>query len=375
MKSRLRKRNRKHLSSSLAAAMALILSAGPVWADITKQLSDTAGIAVYGQVNRGVMYIDDGQDSEIHHVDNDNSSSRIGAKVKAEKDGLTAGANFEFEYKSPGSDKIEMDGTDNSEDSLYKRKIEAYLSGVFGTLTLGYGPTVADASSEIDLSGTSLAGRSKVASIGGAVMFFDEETDLLTTTTIGKSFSNMDGVQNDRVRYDSPEFYGFQLSTSVVSDDGDDAIDAGISYQGKVSDAKIQGAIVFVDYDPETKIKSQVNGSASVLFPVGFSVTLASGKQNMEESGREDPTFYYGKLGYMTEIWSVGKTAMSIDYGKFEDQAMEGDDGDSMGVQFVQTLKDWYTELYVGYRLFSLDRDNADLHDINAVLAGMRLKF
>ena len=63
---------------------------------------------------------------------------------------------------------IEQDGTDNSEDSLFKRKIEVYLSGVFGTLTLGYGPTVSDGTSEADLSGTKLAGKSKSPRIAGA---------------------------------------------------------------------------------------------------------------------------------------------------------------------------------------------------------------
>lgn len=358
--------------------VAVFLCAGPVWADITKQISDTASIAVYGQINRALMVVDNGEDTETLHVDNENSSSRIGAKIKAEKDGLTAGANFEFEYKYPGSDKIQINGDDtDNKDSLYRRKVEVYLSGVIGTLTLGYGPTVSDTSSEIDLSGTCLAGRSKVASNGGGIIFFDEDVDAISTTAVGKSFSNMDGTQKDRARYDSPEFYGFKLSTSVVADEGDDAIDGGISYKGAVSDTKIQGAVVYVDLDPETtgKAKSQVNGSVSALFPIGLSLTFASGKQSLEDSSADDPTFFYGKLGYMTDIWSVGKTAMSIDYGKYQDQARDGDDGDAMGIQFVQILKDWYTELYIGYRLFSLDRDGTDYKNINTILAGMRLKF
>ena len=352
--------------------MVVFFFAAGAGAEIVKQINDSASISIYGQVNRGMMYVNDGDQTEVYQVDNDNSSSRIGSKIKVEKNGLTAGANFEFEYKSPGSDKIDQDGNDSSKDQLYKRKVEAYLSGAFGTVSLGCGQTASDATSEVDLSATKLAGRSKVASIGGAIKFFNEDTDALSGTTVGKAFSNMDGSLKDRARYDSPVFSGFQVATTFRKQSDDDVVEAALKYKGAFSDAKFQVAIAYVD--DQNKNIEQVSGSASVLLPMGLNFTVAAGTLDLENSDN-DPTFIYGKVGYIASIWSVGKTAFSLDYGRYSDQTAEDDDGDTFGIQFVQTLKDWYTELYLGCRLYSLDRDTEDLDDITGVLAGMRLKF
>lgn len=352
--------------------MMMLLLAGPASAEIVKKINDSSSISVYGQVNRAMMYVDDGNQSEVFQVDNDNSSSRIGSKVKVNKDGLTAGANFEFEYKSPGSDKIDQEGNDGSNNQFYKRKVEAYLSGSFGMVSMGTGSTASDATSEADLSGTKMAGRSKVASIAGAVKFFDKDTYALSSTTVGKAFSNMDGGLKDRIRYDSPVLYGFQLSASFRKEAVDDVAEAGVTYNGSLSDNKIKAALAYVD--DQNKDSNQVNGSASILLPMGLNFTVAAGTQDVD--GRSnDPTFVYGKIGYIVDIFSSGKTAFSLDYGKYNDQVQDADEGDTMGCQVIQKLKDLNTELYLGYRFYSLDRDSENLDDVTGALAGMRLKF
>jgi uncharacterized coiled-coil protein SlyX len=35
-------------------------------------------VTLYGQVNRGILFVDDGDDTTTYQVDNDNSSTRIG---------------------------------------------------------------------------------------------------------------------------------------------------------------------------------------------------------------------------------------------------------------------------------------------------------
>jgi hypothetical protein len=41
----------------------------------------------------------------------------------------------------------------------------------------------------------------------------------------------------------------------------------------------------------------------------------------------------------------------------------------------VQNIDSWGTELYAGYRNYQLERESVDFEDINAVLAGARVKF
>ena len=363
---------RKSIRVIFSFLMMLLLLAGPVSAEIVKKINDSSSISVFGQVNRAMMYVDDGDQTEVFQVDNDNSSSRIGSKMKVNQDGITAGANLEFEYKSPGSDKIDQDGNDGSKDQFYKRKVEAYLSGSFGMVSMGTGSTASDATSEADLSGTKMAGRSKVASLAGAVKFFDKDSGALSGTTVGKAFSNMDGGLKDRVRYDSPVFYGFQVAATFRKAMDDDVIETAVTYNKTFSDTKVKAALSYVD--DQNKDYNQVNGSASILLPMGLNVTVAAGTQDVD--GRsDDPTFVYGKVGYIADIFSKGKTAFSLDYGKYNDQAQDGDEGDTMGAQVVQNLKALNTELYLGYRFYSLDRDSGNLDDISGVLAGMRLKF
>jgi hypothetical protein len=52
------------------------------------------------------------------------------------------------------------------------------------------------------------------------------------------------------------------------------------------------------------------------------------------------------------------------------------DEGYSVGGAVVQQIEDFGTELYVQYRLYSLDRDGApSVQDINVGTIGMRVKF
>ena len=71
----------------------------------------------------------------------------------------------------------------------------------------------------------------------------------------------------------------------------------------------------------------------------------------------------------------MGETRFSVDYEDTQDLAMNGDEANSVGFQFVQDFSRWGTEYYLGYRWYELDRNHADLDDINALMTGVRVKF
>jgi hypothetical protein len=86
----------------------------------------------------------------------------------------------------------------------------------------------------------------------------------------------------------------------------------------------------------------------------------------------------YGKVGYKAKIFSIGTTACSVDYGVYEniENQNTGEEGTAFGVQVVQKISDYSTELFAAWRGFELeDSSDADYEPISIALAGVRLKF
>lgn len=360
---------------------------------------DKVSVSLYGQVNRAVSLVNDGDESYLNHVDNDNSSTRFGFKAKAKgSDTLTAGANMEWEYQQNPSNKVTQTGNAVSDGSLDKRVLEVYLDFAnVGKFTFGHGSTASDGTSEVDLSGTTVAGYSSITVWAEGFKFFDKNSNSLSSTYVGHVMSNLDGnSRKDRFRYDSPKFAGFKISAStfevdtvdnsaINTDTHDPAYDIALRYSGKIGDAvKLAAAVAYSDYpssDGANAADNQVNGSLSVLFS-GISVTFAAGQKelsNVAATQADSASFYYGKLGYMADLSSVGTTAFAVDYGKFDEfSRIKDDEASTYAIYIVQNLKNWGTELYTGYRIYKLDNrtaTNEDFDDIGAFFLGMRVKF
>jgi hypothetical protein len=126
---------------------------------------------------------------------------------------------------------------------------------------------------------------------------------------------------------------------------------------------------------------SQIDGSLSALFDFGLNLTVASGSRSMDKlpAGGDDPVYSYGKIGWKCDkLLPYGSTAFSIDYGVYENIKHQDKDeqGTAYGLQLVQKLADWNTELFAAYRNFSLeDNTGAEYDDISVIMSGARLKF
>ncbi len=381
----------------LVAAFVLC-GTGNLFAGEVVSSNDKVSVSLYGQVNRAMSWVNDGEESYLNHVDNDNSSTRFGFEAKAKgSDTLTVGANMEWEYQQNPSNKIYQSIT-SDDDGLAKRKLEVYLDFAnIGTFTLGHGSTASDGTSEVDLSGTTVAGYALTTCWAESFKFFDKNTNGLSATTVGGVMSDLDGnSRKDRFRYDTPQFAGFQISastfefdtvdnTATIVNKHDPAYDIVLRYSGKFGDAvKLAAAVAYSDYpstDAANAEDSLVNGSLSVLFS-GISVTVAAGQQdlsNVAETNADSENYYYVKLGYMADFWSVGTTAFAVDYGKYNEfSGIKDDEASTYAIYAVQNLKNWGAELYTGYRIHKLeDRPSTNEHfeDIGAFFLGTRIKF
>ena len=249
-----------------------------------------------------------------------------------------------------------------------------FNSKTFGKITIGHGSTASDGTAEIDLSGTSVVSYSDIRALSGGQYFYDSDTDTLTDTRVKNVYTNMDGLgRDDRLRYDTPFYNGLTLSSSAVSGD---AYDAAIRYSRAYGETKVAAAAAWAKpADLQLSVKHRYDGSMSLLLGNGLNVTLAGGLWDMRDDGLDDGTFWYTKLGYRLEACSLGKTSFSVDYGENMNIELEGDEAKSWSVAAVQDISSWGTEIYLAYRNYRLDRIEASLDNVNAVLGGARVKF
>ena len=364
-------------------------------AGVVQSRGDKVAVELYGQVNRAVLFTDDGNDDYLYFVDNENSSTRIGlnGNVQATED-LSVGTKIEVEFQSNGSDEVNQNEDHGvGENNFRKRHLDLFLeSQRLGKLSLGWGDTASNGVAEVDLSGTDVIGYSGVADMAGGHFFYnnapsqrtvaDEMGNTVIVTdppglsdvTIGGVTSNLDGLsRDDRIRYDTPKFYGFMASTSAVS--GDD-YDVALRYAGQLPGVKLAGAGAYADRSGNSDTRDyQYSGSISALTDIGLNLTLAGGSLEFQDGSRDAATYWYGKLGYKWRLFSVGTTALAVDYGRFDDFDVEGDEADTWGLLGVQNFSEWGTEYYLGYRNHGLDRSGTDFEDIQALMTGFRVKF
>jgi uncharacterized coiled-coil protein SlyX len=335
-----------------------------------------AKVKLYGQVNKAVLYSNDGDKGNTYLVDNDNSSTRIGVLgLINPNDRYEIGTRFEVEYQTNPSNLVNQEDKRVEDIGFQKRHLDLWVDAkTYGKLSLGYGSTASDGTAEMDLSGTGLVGYSSIADMAGGQLFFNKNTGTLSDTPINAAYSNMDGLgREERIRYDSPSFSGLIGSASYVAEGGGDF---AVRYTAQMDAFKLAAAAAYANPGGSSAfIDDALAGSVSVLHDSGFNGTFAMGTRDQKGAGVSDAGFFYTKFGYRGRWCPLGVTALSADYGRFSDFDVNGDDAGTFGLQMVQDLQEWGSEAYLGYRFHKLDRNGVDFDNINAVMTGMRVKF
>ena len=345
--------------------------------------TDDFTLEISGQINRALMAADDGDETTLLNVDNNNSSSRIRFIAESTNDGpLTAGAAYEAEFKVNNSASISQEeGSENSTEAFEARRAEIYLKhDHLGTLWLGQGDTATDDVSQRDLSGTMNAGYSFTSLVGGGILFRDSDTGLLTNTDLGDVSDNLDGFsRNTRLRYDFPQVGDWEFRTSVINDG---ALDASAFYSSEIKDIRVIAALGIGNTselgdinDPPT-YDYQMSGSISLRNDQGYNLTFASGRAIAIDGNRDDLTFFYTKAGYRSEPFpELGETALSVDWGQTRNEDENNDQSDVIGMQLAQDIDVINTQAYATLRRASLSRDTQNFDDILIAMVGLRLDF
>jgi hypothetical protein len=309
--------------------------------------NDKAKLTISGWVNRGMAYYDNSRNSEWKHVDVNEYSSRLNIGAEANvSPSFRVGSTIQMEVKSNSSSAVDIGQDDNQSAnvSFTKRIIEVYVDHAkFGKLSVGQGKTASDQVADLDLTDTnvlsegadlgSFAGgvrfikgnlpQGALAPIPGATQGGSDSPD--RDRTAGSVWQDvMGGRRLDRVRYDTPVFYGVTLSASHATRD---VSEYAVRYAGEWWNTKVVGAFGYANVPYSAypsgsgtqtvrKGTRQYGGSAFLLFPIGFSVGGSGAAKVYGDPGRKTGTLWTVKAGYQHKFFDWGNTCFAVTYGE-----------------------------------------------------------
>jgi len=335
---------------------------------------DRVKLSISGQINRAVNVANDGYSTNIYQVDNDASNSRVRLIGAAKmSDDLTLGGRLEVAV-APDESSVVSQSNQAPGDFFSERWAELSLvSEKFGKLSMGKGDTASNNTAEADLSKTDIVLYASIADIAGGMLFREKGgIGTLSAVRVADAFKNLDGLSRlSRIRYDTPRFYGCTLSGSFSSQQRSDlALFWGAEGYGLQAAAAAAAANPRLD---DTGL--QYDGSLSVLHvKSGINLTVSAGKQ--ERYTQQDAANLYTKLGWIANLAKFGTTAFGVDYTLSRNLPGNDDQGYSVGAAVVQSIDRFAAELYLQYRIYSLDRKSGPaVGDINVGTFGARVKF
>lgn len=393
--------NMKTILKTSVAAAALVALSAPAMATIENAQAKVK-LKVYGQVNKQVMWGDDGEGSRTFIVDSEASSTRLGFLAEAPVNAdFNFGAQLEMEWKSnaPGNGGVSInngnynnialnpDNNSVNQTGFTERIAEVTMNHKrFGKVSLGQGVMASDGSSEANLSGATLATGTLVASHLGSTVLFDKTARAYTATTLGALFAVLDpGGRDDRIRYDTPRIMGFGVAAGFASGGKGDV---GATYQEKIGQFKIDGRVAYHNQNSmNSTIDDEYSGSIAVLHDSGLNAHFTMSKRNFKTisgTSYKDADNMGGGVGYIAKIFGVGPTAFAADYYMAEGfvrraSTAEGEyGGTSWGLGVQQDFSDIGSSVYLGYRNTSFDEPSSVTQrhdDVNFVVAGVRVTF
>ena len=417
-------------------------SVAPIPAAPVSAGADRVRLSLSGQVDRMLLYGNDGRASALRNVDNNNSSTRIRIVGEGQiNDTTSGGVNIETELRPNSSATTTL--TQNlpqpaSAATFTVRDAEVFLQDVrYGGVRFGFGSTATYLTAQNDLSGTAVASYVNVSDFDGGFAFRQRRAASVPTATgfvsspagaygpaVGAVFNFFDGLGRDnRIRYDTPRFNGFQLGTSVA--DGG-AFDVAGRYAGEFDGNQLVAAVGFADAIPRNHIplgnvsgypgapaslygyagvptgangtqvlgtaaspasgdvsangSLQYDGSVSLLLTNGLNFTVAGGYRDPmyrdPQNRKLSPTMLFTKVGYRVNLFpSLGITAMSVDYAQNNAVQFAGDRARLYSAALVQNIDAAALELFLTGRIQTLNRTYADYDNLVAVAFGARIRF
>ena len=374
-----------------------------------------------GQVNRSLLWWDDGVEDNVYSVDNSNSSTRFRLTGSVGVlPGLSAGYKMEFDVETARSgsvDQADDDGGDEGDGSLEVRQANWWIKhDTLGKITLGQGSPATDDIVRINLGGTAVATKDGLIMDTGGNFFIRQGGGAGLTGARWSSLApSLDTARRDIVRYDTPTIAGFTLSAAWGEDD---FWDVGLRFAQEFAGIRLAGGIGYLeDHDEESdtaasglsgsrdqqEYKGSISAWAPGLLGVGPYVSASLVHRQFDGNGPSDnginggnrPDFDFWRVegGIRNNFTGLGDTTIYGEYaeaeGGLEDQDIESSalandlsqsDVTMWGVGIVQRINPAAMELFVSYRSYEADlvdevNGKITAEDLTLLHAGGRIKF
>jgi hypothetical protein len=410
----------------------------PVAAAPISSGGDKVKLSLSGQVDRALLYGNDGKSSALRNVDNIISSTRFRLLGEARPfgDSTTVGTNLEMEIRPNLSNQQTIEqslpqAAGNVSPTI--RQADVYVANQdYGGVRLGFGSTASYLTNEFDLSGSFIAHYVGAAEMDGGFAFRQTGPALVPNgpggklvlspggafgPAVGSVFNNFGGLgRDDRIRYDTPIWNGLQFATSYV--DGG-SYDAALRLGREIGDFRIIAAVAGMDatHRPHTPTANlgyagvpsgdvdgtslggvnaapnapnladvspngsrQFDGSFSVLHNSGVSLTMAGGVRDPEYRdplGKQlSPNLFYTKVGYQHDFFSFGHTAFGIDFTQQDEVIFAGDVARAYSLGIVQNIDAASLEVFLAVTKETLTRTiGGEFLPIYAAWSGARVRF
>ncbi|MCG8545834.1 MAG: porin [Alphaproteobacteria bacterium] len=353
-------------------------------------------LRLYGQITRQFGFVQDGETSTFKQGANGNTSNRMGidGRGKITKD-ISLRTRLEFaiaQGANGGGTQFENQGGSNDFDIRHADVIISHKR--YGAIWIGRGDTVTNGTSEINLAGNS------TARLGGtttnmisSIVALDTDMEPASVRTVGSFFSNLDGAnRQNRIRYDTPTFFGFKAGVGIIDKHN---VDAAVRYSGKFAGTAVRGGVGWCHtkgsqsagsgtcFGNGTSVegRTQINGSVSVLTPLGLGGAMSGGYQwpNRGADGHAtvgNPFTLNPSIFYKTKVTELGDTVFEYAYQYAEEITAIGDEGQAHTVTIMQKVDSVGGDYFVGFTY--ADVETATNQNIDAVWwvgGGFRQRF
>jgi len=335
----------------------------------------TVSLSVSGHMYRAIQYRDNGTRTGFVSIQPQTSGSRIRwigtGKVN---DDVTLKTVMEFGVGT-GAGSSQVLGNDDGNSAFSERLVDFSISSKsMGTISLGQGYPAQAGRYGSDLSGTGIAtlnGQSARLIVGGHV--FQNQGVPIAGKTALTVMNILDEGRQDRIRYDTPKFAGFQLA---VDHQNNDDWGVGASYGASIGGVTISAQLGYQNAQ-QSGTATRTIGSLSILLPMGLSLTGAAGESSANSGTVADSSSYqYAKIGYKFKASELGETRIYVEVAKFDEIAALNEEANFFAFGIVQVVEPLGAELVLMYHNIDLDLPNgAPSDDIDAVTAGIRMNF
>ncbi|HBC08092.1 MAG TPA: hypothetical protein DC046_11005 [Rhodospirillaceae bacterium] len=332
-------------------------------------------LTVYGQVNRNMMFYNDGEESGYRHQDGDNGSTRFGLKASGKiNESVSVGARLEMEMQSNDSPDISQTSETGGGGTFAERLAMVYFTHKqFGKLTLGQQSEISDGMSDgLDLgyAAGAFAGMDSSLLVSGMEFRNDNTAAALSGTNIRSVFTTLDGGRRDAIQYETPSMSGFRGQVGL---EANGIWGVGALYDGKMGGLQVRARGFYENNSGDSTAKNQWQLGASVKHDSGISLTGLYGSSD-QETGK-DHKVYAATIGYTANMNSLGATGVGVTFQGTSDLAGDGIDGEAFGFGVNQQIKAAGTNIYGNVMFWDVDGTATALDSLMTFLVGAQVKF